>query len=331
MKSITCRVPLRISFAGGGTDVEPFVSTYGSAIVATTINLFVESKLFHSADDGVHIYSIDTKQKYYIQEGQHDSTLLDSILTACLTKLPLRKRTGFSLSVYSPVPARSGLGASSAIILSILGVLYVNFGISFTPMSIAIDAYEIERNLLKIPGGCQDQHVCATGGINEFSFKSYKDVVSKKLDLPINFSENFESRTLLVWTGISRNTELVIVDIEKQNPLALKKQKELVKKVINALSIEDFENLGKLLNLAWHLKRSVTELISNSKIDSIYELGIKNGALGGKLLGAGGGGFFFFVAEPEKIVKLKSIFESENLLVYPFKIYTSGIEVVSNE
>jgi len=331
VNNITCRVPLRISFAGGGTDVEPFVSEHGSTVVATTINLFVESKLRPNTGQGVRIHSIDTKKQFYIKEGQHDSTLLDSILTACLTKIPLQERTGFTLEVYSPVPARSGLGASSAIILSVLGALYSHFNISFNTLTIAIDAYEIERNLLKIPGGCQDQHVCAIGGIKRFEFSNYKNILVNDLILSENFAKHFEDCTLLVWTGISRNSDLVIVDIERQNIQALKKQKDLVEDVIDFISKENFVSLGRTLNRAWELKRSVTDLISNPKIDYIYELGLRNGALGGKLLGAGGGGFFLFIAEPEQIQNLKSVFQSEELLVYPFKISKSGIEVTNNE
>ena len=96
MKIVACRVPLRISFAGGGTDVEPFVSRYGSAVIATTINLYVESKLTANSSQGVRIHSIDTKKNFYISEGQPDSSLLDSILTACLTKIPPNKRTVFT-------------------------------------------------------------------------------------------------------------------------------------------------------------------------------------------------------------------------------------------
>jgi len=330
INSISCRVPLRISLGGGGTDVEPFVSKHGSTIVATTINLYVETRLIPNTGEGVNIYSIDTQTQIYIKEGQHDSTLLKSILTACLTKIPLIKRTGFSIEVYSPVPARSGLSASSAIILSILGAIYSHLNINFDTTTIAIDAYEVERNLLRIPGGCQDQHVCAVGGFNIFKFSNYKEVMHNEIILPRNFPNNFENSTLLVWSGISRNSDLVIVDVERQNIKALMMQKELVSDIIKYLTQENYVGLGNTLNEAWKLKREVTNLISNPRIDSIYTLGLENGALGGKLLGAGGGGFFFFVAEPSNILKLKSIFKSKGFLIYPFKISKSGIEVTND-
>jgi D-glycero-alpha-D-manno-heptose-7-phosphate kinase len=330
MNNITCRVPLRISLAGGGTDVEPFITMHGSTIVATTINLYVETKLIPNTGEGINIYSIDTQTQIYIKEGQHDSTLLKSILTACLTKIPLVKRTGFSLEVYSPVPARSGLGASSAIILSILGAIYSHLNVSFNTTTIAIDAYEIERNLLMIPGGCQDQHVCAVGGFNTFNFSNYKKVIHHEMALPKDFPNIFENSTLLVWSGISRNSDLAIVDVERQNIPALMMQKELVSDIIKCLTEKNFVDLGNALNQAWKLKREVTNLISNPRIDSIYKIGLENGALGGKLLGAGGGGFFFFVAEPSNILNLKLIFGSKGFLVYPFKISKSGIEVINH-
>jgi D-glycero-alpha-D-manno-heptose-7-phosphate kinase len=332
LKKYICRVPLRISLAGGGSDVEPFVSEYGGSVIATTINLFVQTTLFPNLNNGVQINSIDTGAQIFIKEGQPDSTLLNSILSACLTKIPIKNRTGFTLEINSPVPARSGLGASSAIILSIIGVLYSFLKIPFNSLSIAIDAYEVERKLLRIPGGCQDQHVCAKGGFNSFHFKNYKDVKCEDLLFSKKVKQNFEDSAFLIWTGISRNSDFVLEDqinrnIKRQNIESLISQKNLVSEVRDLILLESLLELGEILSRSWELKRNMSDLISNKEIDKIYEIGLDNGAYGGKLLGAGGGGFFLFLAQDKKIPYLKSAFISNGLKVYDFKIAETGIDV----
>lgn len=335
MNFVSCRVPLRMSLAGGGTDLEPFILEYGGSVIATTIDLHVETTVESISDSGVTIESVDQGLNLYLSEGVPDENLLESILTACLTKIPTSVRTGIKIRVESPVPARSGLGASSAIILSILGALYTFNEIKFSTRSLAIDAFEIERVLLKIPGGCQDQYVCATGGFNRFDFKSYKEHIVSPVSMPQKFLSTLEGSAFFVWTGISRNSNIVLSDQidrnqKRQNIQALLSQKVLVDSVEETLFRGDLKGLGEILSRSWELKRGVSNLVSSPEIDKVYQIGMQQGALGGKLLGAGGGGFFIFVCEPQKSSRI--IHEIENLgyQVTLFKTTTNGLQVESS-
>jgi len=319
-----------MSLAGGGTDLEPFILEYGGSVIATTIDLYAQATVFPSQESGVTIESIDQGVNLYLAEGAPDESLLESILTACLTKIPLERRTGFKIRINSPVPARSGLGASSAIILSILGALYRFFYIDFSKLSIAIDAYEIERVLLGIPGGCQDQHVCVTGGFNKFDFTSYKESRFGPVSTPAGFIQVLEKSAFFVWTGISRNSNIVLEDQvdrneRRQNIQALLSQKDLVKSVESILKRGDLRGLGEILSRSWELKRGVSELVSSSQIDRVYEIGMEQGVFGGKLLGAGGGGFFIFVCDSNRTREIISNVENLGYNVTSFKTTSVGL------
>lgn len=321
-----------MSLAGGGTDLEPFILEYGSSVIATTINLNVKTTVQSISESGIKIESVDQGLNLYLPQGMPDENLLESILTACLTKIPASVRTGIRIRVESPVPARSGLGASSAIILSILGALYTFKEIDFSVRSLAIDAYEIERLLLKIPGGCQDQYVCATGGFNRFDFKNYKEHTVSPVSISENFISTLESSVFFVWTGISRNSNIVLSDqIEKnekrQNIQALLSQKELVNSLEEILLREDLNGLGEILSRSWEIKRGVSDFVSSPDIDKIYDFGMQQGALGGKLLGAGGGGFFIFVCKPQERGKIIRDIENFGYQITLFRTTTEGLRV----
>ncbi len=319
-----------MSLAGGGTDLEPFILEYGGSVIATTIDLYVQATVIPSYESGVTIESIDQGFNLFLAEGAPDESLLEGILSACLTKIPLKGRTGLKIRVNSPVPARSGLGASSAIILSILGALYRYFDISFSKISIAIDAYEIERVLLGIPGGCQDQHVCATGGFNRFDFGSYKESKFSPVSTPHGFIEDLEKSAFFVWTGISRNSNTVLDDQidrneKRQNIQALLSQKDLVTSVEDILKRGDLRALGETLSRSWEIKRGVSALVSSSEIDRVYEIGMGQGVFGGKLLGAGGGGFFIFVCESSQKELIVASIEQLGYNVTSFKTTSAGL------
>jgi D-glycero-alpha-D-manno-heptose-7-phosphate kinase len=332
LKKVESKVPLRVSFVGGGSDVEPFVSRHGGRVIAATINHYVTVTVEETDSEGVSIHSIDTNQSLILEAETPDVGLFGGILTACLTKIPIQARKGFSITVNSPVPPKSGLGSSSAIILAILGGLYKYFEVNFTRDSLAVDAFEIERHLLNIPGGCQDQYVCAIGGINKFSFSGYK----KAEFLPIEVSEetrkHFEESAFLVWTGISRNSNIVLEDqISRnesgQNTEALEEQKQLTDIVGELFREGNFRELGQILSNSWGIKRKFTNFISSDEIDLVYALGMEFGAFGGKLLGAGGGGFFLFLFDKSEVDDAIRKFNFAGYEVRRFEVTDRGVEV----
>jgi D-glycero-alpha-D-manno-heptose-7-phosphate kinase len=330
-KRTLSKVPLRISFGGGGSDVEPFVGTHGGSVVATTINLFVEVSVEEVNQEAVEIHSIDTATSLFFESHLPDEELLENILTACLTRISIDNRRGLRIYVHSPVPSRSGLGGSSAIIVAILAALYVHTGFEFDKWSLALDAFEVERLLLKIPGGCQDQYVCALGGFNYFEFTGYKDAMHVPLNPPISMINRFNESAFLVWTGRSRPTSNVLEDqISRnesgQNTQALEDQKKLAREARIYVENGDLKALATLLSQSWKIKRGFSNLVSNSQIDNIYKIGMENGALGGKLLGAGGGGFFLFISKQNSVVSLKSFFTTRGYEVRGINVVDSGVE-----
>ena len=310
-----------MSFVGGGTDVEPFLSMHGSEVVAASIDKYVTTLIEPNSNHGLELISIDTNQKKFYSGSEPDHVLSENLLSACLTAIPKESRKGFRISVNSPVPPKSGLGASSAIILSVLGALHKYFSIELTKNETSYLAYKIEREILRIPGGCQDQYACANGGINEFQFKNAKDVKIIPLNVEVKSRNAIESNIFLVWTGISRNSNEVLEDqislAEKgQNTSALMSQKDLIVNMRKSLIDSNLHLMGETLLQAWDLKRNFTKLVSSQKIDEIFRIGMDNGALGGKLLGAGGGGFFFFVSESGERESIISEFRKKNYEIF---------------
>jgi D-glycero-alpha-D-manno-heptose-7-phosphate kinase len=332
LAEITSKVPLRLSLAGGGSDVEPFVSNHGGTVLALTIELYVLAKLETLATTKVELNSIDSKFSQNIHPWSPDSELLENILAACLKMIPSEQRQGFRITVNSPVPPRSGLGASSAIILSVLSLIYTHLAIPFSKDSLAHDAYKVEREFLFIPGGCQDQYVCAHGGLRRYYFQSpylckIHDVENSNL-----FIHQFEESALLVWTGISRNSNLVLDDqISKnqtgQNVSSLLAQKKLVDLVQSHASELDLENVAAGLSESWRIKRSSSEFVSSPLIDEVYQLGMDLGAYGGKLLGAGGGGFFLFLIPPGLIGSTEEGFRSQGIETMRVRVDTEGVAI----
>jgi D-glycero-alpha-D-manno-heptose-7-phosphate kinase len=215
----------------------------------------------------------------------------------------------------------------------VLGGLYTFLEIDYTLNSLAIDAFEIERVLLEIPGGCQDQYVCVTGGFNKFEFKNYREVTVKPIQLPINFLNQLENSAFFVWTGISRNSNIVLSDQigkseKRQNIQALLSQKELVGSVEEILMLGDLRSLGEVLSRSWELKRGVSELVSSPEIDKVYRLGMELGVFGGKLLGAGGGGYFIFITDSSNVEKTIGNFKTLGYRVTSFKTSSTGFQVL---
>lgn len=332
MAEITSKVPLRLSLAGGGSDVEPFVSNHGGTVLALTIELYVLARLEVLPTTRVELTSIDSNFSQSIHPWSPDSELLENILAACLKMIPSEQRQGFRITVNSPVPPRSGLGASSAIILSVLSLIYTHLSIAFSKDSLAHDAYKVEREFLFIPGGCQDQYVCAHGGLKRYYFQSPYLCKIHEVENSNLFIRQFEDSALLVWTGISRNSDLVLDDqISKnktgQNVSSLMAQKKLVDLVQCHASELKLERVAAGLSESWSIKRSSSEFVSSPLIDQVYQLGMGLGAYGGKLLGAGGGGFFLFLVPPELMSSAEQGFRSQGIKTMRVKVDTEGVAI----
>jgi len=330
---IRTRSPVRISFAGGGTDVSPFCEDYGGNVVNVTINRYAES-----------ILSINNKKKFEIISNDQNFKITGKNITGLkydgnldLLKATVKRisplKTGFSLYVNSSVAKRSGLGGSAALTCCIIGAFnQLQKEKKMDGFNIAETAYDIERKELNIMGGRQDQYATVFGGLNYIEFKGNDFVRVNPLKLSNNQEHELESNLLLLNIGPRTNSGDIIERQVKNYKEGKEKTKEafiqtkkIAKEVKYALLRGDFKRFGQLLDEAWKIKKNFTNKMSNPQIDKIYEKMKKTGALGGKVTGAGGGGHMILCCDPIKKYRIMKEARNLGLKIIPFSFDNIGL------
>jgi D-glycero-alpha-D-manno-heptose-7-phosphate kinase len=298
---IRAKAPLRISFAGGGTDVPPFPAQEGGLVLNATINRYAYGTLSPRADHKVSIRSLDFGQS--AQFGLHEPFVFDGKLDlakAAIRRFVGRESRGFDLLLHSNAPPGSGLGSSSAMMVALIGALTEFRNLPVTDYELAELAHSIEREELGIRGGRQDQYAAAFGGFNFIELTGDRVVVNPLRVAPDIMLE-LEHNLLLCYTGTTRQGDHIIEDqtarFEQGNEDAvagLRSQKELAVEMKNALLSRQLNEFGSLLGTAWEHKQRLSPKIATPFILEAYERATKAGALGGKVTGAGGGGYMLF-------------------------------------
>jgi D-glycero-alpha-D-manno-heptose-7-phosphate kinase len=330
---IRSRAPLRISFAGGGTDVSPYVDEHGGVVLNSTINRFAYATIIPKSNKEVEIASLDydvilkyTIDKEIAFDGQLD--LIKGVINKFRSRYGLNN--GFRIFVHSDAPPGSGLGSSSAIAVAVIVAFAKLVKLPLTPYELAELAYEIERVDVGIKGGKQDQYASSFGGMNFIEFN--KDItVVNPLRIEKSILNELEYSLILGYIGSTRASSKII---EKQIKNYKEKQKDAlsamdnIKKLAfemkNALLRGELHRFGELLNEEWREKKKMAEGISNEVIDRIYEEALKAGAIGGKISGAGGGGFMFFYTEFDKKVSVINKLKELGVQVLPFSFVEDG-------
>ena len=294
---IRSKAPLRISFAGGGTDVPPYPQERGGAVLSVTINKYAYASLLPADDDAITVHSLDYDivAKYHGEADLAYNGELD-LVKAAIRRLAVQK-TGLHLFLHSDAPPGSGLGSSSTLVVALVGLFRPWLRQPLTDYQIAELAYQIERLDLGIKGGMQDQYAAAFGGVNFIEFTDKAVIVNPLRVSPDRLNE-LEYNLLLCYTGrtrvsaniVARQTESFIAK-RKEVVRALDAQKEMAIQMKNALLKGQLDDFGHLLHEAWQTKKHLDPAITTPEIDAMYETGRKEGALGGKILGAGGGGY----------------------------------------
>lgn len=329
---VRSRSPLRISFAGGGTDIPPYCNERGGAVVAATVNKYSYATLETRQDKEIHIESVDFLKTLHfrnISEIAYDNEL--DVLKAVIKHLNTTGR-GANIWVRSDVPPRSGLGASAAAFVAMIGLFnHMRAERSMTDYEIAQLAYKLEREELGIGGGYQDQYATVFGGINFIEFENGWVRVNP-LKMRKDHVLELEKHLVLVYTR-DRPVNGDIIEEEKKKwkenksvSDALDKTKELTLEVRYALMKGDFLRFGELLNEAWEAKKKHSSLVTDRYINDVYDLAIKNGALGGKISGAGAGGFMFFYCEPNKEHKVIAALQSAGIVPVSFTFDFEGLQ-----
>lgn len=306
---IRSRVPLRISFGGGGTDVSPYCDKYGGYVINTTINRYATVTIKPTNNKDIVIKSIDYDKtikfdidQFLAYDGQLD--LIKGVINYMKNNYSVNQ--GFELYIQNDAPPGSGLGSSSAICVALIGAFQEWLKLPLTPYDISELAYKIERIDLKIKGGRQDQYAAAFGGFNFMEFYDSKTIVNP-LKLRKDIINELNHSLILAYVGGSHNSSEIldkqIKNVKNKNEKSVEAMHEIKNIAIemkNALVIGKLGKFGLLMDKAWNYKKQMASGISNEKIDKIYEEAKKAGALGGKISGAGGGGFMFFFADIDK-------------------------------
>ncbi len=304
MKYIS-KAPFRIGLAGGGTDVSPFSDIYGGNVLNATINLYATSILIPRNDGKIIINARNNNIKVELKSTEFLEAIEDLNLQIGvynhIVKNFTKKSLSFELITTIDVPTGSGLGTSSTIVISVLGAFVEWLKLPLGEYDIAQIAVNIERIELNMAGGKQDQYAATFGGFNFMEFSAENRVIVNPLRLKNSIIRDLNSHLLLFYTQTKRSSSKII-ETQKRNFKSEIKQviqaskglKMQAVKMKEALLLGELEKIGELLSVGWENKKKLAEGISSSKLERIYEVAVKAGAIGGKISGAGGGGFMIF-------------------------------------
>jgi len=322
---IITRTPFRISFFGGGTDYPDWYRSHGGSVLSTTIDKYCYISCRHLPPFFDHKHRIVYSQ---IEHAKSNQEIKHPAVKAIFNWASVNE--GLEIHYDGDLPARSGLGSSSAFSVGLIHALYGIRGRLVDKELLAKDAINIEQNIIGESVGSQDQIAAAYGGLNKIDF--HRDDTFSVSPLVISTSRKLElqNHLMLCFTGFSRIANEVAeskINNFQQREKEIFAMSEMVNEAMEILtststSINDF---GNLLNETWKYKRGLSEKVTTPEIDEIYETAIKAGALGGKLLGAGGGGFMLFFAKPEDQQGIRD--KLSNLVHVNFKFDNSGSRV----
>ncbi|HEV3255516.1 MAG TPA: hypothetical protein VG013_01425 [Gemmataceae bacterium] len=315
---IRAKAPLRLSFAGGGTDVPPFPQQEGGCVLSATINRYAYGTLCTRDDQEICVHSLDFGLS--VRYSAEDKLIYDGkldLVKAAILNLGCKGSVGFDLYLHSDAPPGSGLGASSAMMVAIVGLLKELRHLPLTDYEIADLAYVLERKELGIDGGLQDQYAAVFGGFNFIDFQADRVVVNA-LKISPDVVNELQYNMLLCYTGTARLSANIIQDqvrrYEHGEPgtmQSLRELKALATKMKNALLRRQLDEFGELLHQEWEHKKGLSNKISSAGLDRLYDLAREHGALGGKITGAGGGGYLLlycrFDQKHKVAAKLKEV------------------------
>lgn len=326
---VITRTPLRISFFGGGTDYPVWYRENSGAVLATTIDksCYITSRWLPP------FFDYHSRVSYSkVENVSANSQIWHPSARGCLQFLGIQE--GVEIHHIADLPARTGLGTSSAFTVGLLLGLYALRNQMRDRHALALDAIHVEQDLLGETVGAQDQVSAAYGGFNRISFFPDGAIDVRRILASKNRLTELEEHLALYFTGFSRTASEIATEQVKVTPQRDAELRTMLAMVDEAEAIVTNErcpmvDFGRLLHESWQLKRSLTSKITTPAIDEIYEAGRTAGAVGGKLLGAGGGGFMLFFVPPERRAELQ--FRLKNLLCVPFSFSGKGSQVVVYE
>ena len=331
---IRARAPVRMSFGGGGSDLTHYFSEHSGAVINSAISLYSHAAMQFRNDSKIIINSTDLNARLIANDlecalsQKSPFGLIQSLLSV------IRPQHGFELHLNSDFSVGSGLGGSATLLAAVLGCFNYVRKDQWTQHELVEIAFQAERLQCGIAGGWQDQYASVFGGFNFIEFQPDQNIISPLL-INSDICLELEESLILCDTGIAHHSGKIHHE-QKQTMLDKSIQKMVAENVKLSYDIRNhiirgkLDQFGECLNRSWMLKRNFSPQITNSQIDEIYNGAIKNGAIGGKLLGAGGGGYFVFYVPPFKKHKLTSYLQSKNLTLQPFRFEPTGLQAWSS-
>jgi len=326
---IITRSPLRISLGGGGTDLPSFYAHEDGFVLSAAINKYVYISVSRPFFNDISLKYSETEKVKTIAEIKHPIIREALLLTEY-------DHEGLEISTHADVPAGTGLGSSGSFTTALLKSLFQHSRQSIAPAELARLACHLEIERLGEPIGKQDQYIAALGGFQSMEFHQDGTVTTNDLKISKDKILEFQENLIFIYTGMSRSASKILLDQdsrskEKEEDIfsLLKQTKSMGQEIKNLLERGDLDSFGKILNEHWKIKKARSKSISNPQMDEIYNLAISNGALGGKLIGAGGGGFFMFYSQNRR--RLRQVFNDAGLREMHVAFEFEGTKVVLDQ
>ncbi len=333
---IRSRSPLRLGLAGGGTDIESFYSVHGGAVLNATIDLYACCTLKPKNNSKIEFIASDLEQYFECDltnfiEPVGDLKLHKAIYNHIVKNYNNNKPFSHKIVTYCDVPAGSGLGSSSTLVVSIIKAYAELLSLPFGDYDISRIAYEIERNDLGMKGGKQDQYAATFGGFNFMEFYKDDKTIINPLRIKRWIISELEQQLILFNTGTSRESSNIIAEQNKNLTENSKKTIDAMLEIKQeAINIKEhilkgnFDAIAESIQKGWLAKKQAANSITNSNIDNIYDKVMNAGAIAGKISGAGGGGFFMFLTRPSKRMEILRVLSKENGQVFPCHFVENG-------
>jgi len=321
---IITQTPLRISFAGGGTDFKGYYEKDGGAVLSSAIDKYIYVVIKERFDSKIRVGYTRTEMVDKVSQIEHELVRECMLLTGITG--------GVEIATMADIPsAGSGLGSSSTVTVGLLHAMHAYQGRLVTAEMLAQQACQIEIDILGKPIGKQDQYIAAYGGLRRFEFCADGTVGTRSVDLLEEKRRRFGECLMLFYTGITRKADTILseqsANIDDKREF-LDRMKRQVPEVEAALTDGNMNKIGRLMQAGWEWKKQMAGRISSAEIDALYESALDAGATGGKIAGAGGGGFLLLYCPPDRQSSVREVLAEMKEL--PFSLERDGTKVIFN-
>lgn len=334
---IRSKAPLRLGFAGGGTDVSPYCDEYGGMVLNVTIDMYAYCTLEPTKNGIVEFFAADRNEHFCDKAGMLE---IDKILplhkgvyNRIVKDFCDGKPLSLKMTTYSDAPAGSGLGSSSTMVVAILKAYMEWLNLPLGEYDMAKLAYEIEREDLGLSGGKQDQYAATFGGFNLIEFYDKHRVVVNPLRLKNWIRNELENSLVLYYTGTSRDSAKIIDEQIKSTSQkdshsleGMHELKKAAKHMKECILKGDFDGFAQCIKEGWEAKKKTSSVISNAEIENAYQFIMQNGGKAAKISGAGGGGFMMIVCDPAKRYTLVKKLKEQKGAVYTVSFTERGTQ-----